>query len=273
MAKKQDLQHLIERMESVLNTLLQWFCSNGMKVNTAKTQMMVLGTKAMLRNFPPVTLKFGNSTVTDSKCVKSLGVLLDRHLNFEQHVNSVKNKATGILIALTHVRHVVPAQVMPQIVQSLVLSIVRYCLCVYGSCNNTQIHNIQKIINFCARVISGRRKRDHISDVVERLKWLDAKHLIHYHTACSLHKTLHTGTPPQIAHTIGPPRNLLHTHATRRSAELSLPRIRTESGRRRLAYRGAALLNELDIGEGVPFKSSLKETLLRRQLEERRQVE
>ena len=59
--------------------------------------------------------------------------------------------------------------------------------------------------------------------------------------------------------------NAVHSHATRRSAELSLPRIRTGAGRRRLCCRGAALLNELDLGEAVPFKATLRKTLLERQ--------
>ena len=136
--------------------------------------------------------------------------------------------------------------------------------------NVTQSRKIQKIINFCARVVSGRRKFDHISDTIDRLEWLNANHLIQYHTACSLHKTLRTGTPAYIAVTIGPPRGAVHSHATRRSAELSLPRIRTESGRRRrLCYRGAALLNELDVREAVPFKATLRNILLNKQMSER----
>ena len=266
--KKSDLQHLVHRMEAILSSLFQWFCANGMKVNTAKTQMVVFGTHAMLRNFPAVSLKFGNATILDSKAVKSLGVTLDRHLNFEMHINSVQSKCTGLLIALSHVRHVVPTHLMPKLVQSLVLAVVRYCLCVYGSCNDTQMRKLQKIINFCARVVSGRRKFDHISDIVERLGWLNAKSLVQYHTACSLFKTLRTGAPAYVARTIGPPRNAVHSHATRRSAELSLPRIRTEAGRRRLCYRGVSLLNELDIREDVPFKSTLRNVLLEKQRKE-----
>ena len=173
-------------------------------------------------------------------------------------------------MALSHARHVIPAHLMPKIVQSLVLSVVRYCLSVYGSCNDTQMRKIQKIINFSARVVSGRRKYDHISDVVDRLGWLNAKHLIMYHTACSLNKTIRTGTPAYIAQTVGPPRNAVHDHATRRSAELSLPRIRTEAGRRRLCYRGAALLNELDGWEAVPFKNTFQKALLVKQRNEMR---
>ena len=36
---------------------------------------------------------------------------------------------------------------------------------------------LQKLLNFGARVISGRRKYDHISDVLKDLEWLTAANL------------------------------------------------------------------------------------------------
>ena len=60
-------------------------------------------------------------------------------------------KCTGILIALSHARHVMPARTLKVVVQALVLSIVRYCMSVYGSCGVTRMARVQKIINFCAR--------------------------------------------------------------------------------------------------------------------------
>ena len=47
---------------------------------------------------------------------------------------------------------------------------------------------VQKVINFGARVITGRRKRDHISDALRYLTWLPARELVIYHTLCLLIK-------------------------------------------------------------------------------------
>ena len=101
------------------------------------------------------------------------------------------------------------------------------------------------MLNFCARVVSGRRKHDNISDVIRSLGWLTAEQLVHYHTASSVLKTIITGAPPYIAGTIGAPAHTFHDHHTRRPTHRTLPRIRTETGRRRLCYRGVKLLNDL----------------------------
>ena len=56
--RKKDIQRLTTSMEHALRIVFDWFCHNGMKLNAKKTQMLVLGTPAMLRNLPPVTLRF-----------------------------------------------------------------------------------------------------------------------------------------------------------------------------------------------------------------------
>lgn len=251
------------QMENALNNLYQWFCHHNMKINEAKTQMIVLGTTGMLRNMEPVSITFNGAQVQESRVVRNLGVLIDRNLTFKDHVDSIVKRCTGTLIALNHAQHVIPRSTLPCLTQALVISILRYCLSVYGSCSNTQLHRVQKIINFCARVVSGRRRHDHISDVVQNLSWLNAERLSKYHTVCAVHNTLVTGFPVSIHSTIGIPAAQLHDHHTRHANDLTLPRIRTESGRRRLCYRGVSMLNDLRLDVNEPmFKKSLKSALL-----------
>ena len=60
-----------------------------------------------------------------------------------------------------------------------------------------------ELLNFGARVISGRRKYDYISDVLKDLRWLDAHNLIRYHRLCLVHSVDTTGRPESIADTLG----------------------------------------------------------------------
>ena len=98
----------------------------------------------MLRDLPPVTLTFCGNVIHDSGVVRNLGVSVDWHLSFRTHIDTVSRKCTGILVALDHARHVIPRSVMKAITEALVLSIVRYCISVYGSCTETQLNRVQK---------------------------------------------------------------------------------------------------------------------------------
>jgi len=236
-----------------------------MKLNSKKTQVIVLGTPGMLRNLPPVTIQLCGTAIPESRTVTNLGVTIDRHLNYQSHIDAMTNKCTGILIALSHARHVIPKTSLKAIVQALVISIVRYGISVYGSCGTVQLQRVQKVINFCARVVTGRRRYDQISDAVQQLGWLTATQLVDYHTVCSVQMAVVTGNPECIAESIGPRANERHSHDTRRAVLLTLPRMRLDTGKRRLCVRGADLMNELHVDPRAPgFRAKLKREILDR---------
>ena len=105
---------------------------------------------------PPVVISFCGSTVPDSRVVRNLGVTIDRHLNYQSHIDVMTRKCTGALLALIHARQVISRSAIRQIVQGLVVSAVRYGMSVYGTCGEQGMHRVQKILNFCARVFTGQ---------------------------------------------------------------------------------------------------------------------
>jgi len=214
----------------------------------------------MLRNMSPVEISFCGSTVLDSRVVKNLGITMDRHLNYQSHIDVMTRKCTGVLIALNHARHVIPNTVMRSIVQGLVASIVRYGLSVYGTCGEHQMRRVQKILNFCARVVTGRRRYDHVSDVFLNLRWMSSSELYFYHRLCMVHNVIVTGIPKALVDTIGETGDQRHTHATRNSDLVTLPQIRTETGCKRLDYSAIHSYNQLPF---TPLNKSFRRQLQR----------
>ena len=98
-------------------------------------------------------------------------------------------------------------------------------------------YNASKVINFALRVVTGRRKFDHISDVLEELGWPSptARQLHKQHSLRLLHKILVTGEPQALASQIRANPSL-RASSIRQDADLALPRVRTESGKRYLLY-------------------------------------
>ena len=239
--RKDDLAYLISRMEEALSDLFTWFCTNDMKVNASKSQMIVLGTRQMLRGLQPISIRFAGTTVCESATVRNLGLVMDKHLSYHEHVNHVVSKCTGSLLALSHARHVLPPNSLKPIVISLVVSVVRYCIAIYGTCGTTELSRIQKVLNFCARVISGRRKYSHVTDILRDLNWLSAANLALYHRICSVRRVIVSSQPTSVACTL---ETLDHGHDTRHSGRLRLPRIRTEAGRRQLVHSGVNSYND-----------------------------
>ena len=262
---KSDIVHLTQRLESALCTLFQWFAEHQMKVNSNKTQLIVFGTRQMLHDLPKTSINVNGVTVEEIQRVKSLGLVMDRHLSFEPHVNQLVAKCTGLLIGLIHAKHRLPRDVMPALVNGLVISLIRYCITVYGNSNAQTLARIQKLLNFCARVVSGRRKRDHVRDVLKELNWLPAQDLLTFRTLCSLKGIMTQRQPEDLSNQFKTVRTVRAGRTTRQDNLLAVPRIRNESGRRRFAYRAARAYNtlppEIREARAASFRSKVRDQL------------
>ena len=260
---KQNIHDMIMCLESELAVVFDWFAQNSLKLNSSKTQVIVFGTRAMLRDLPTVSVRVGNDVVSERREVKNLGVYMDRYLTFSDHFDHVVRKCTGTLIALVHLSHGIPVSLMKQIVVALVLSMIRYCISIYGTCGATQLHRIQKLINFCARVISRKSKYDHISQEVRRLGLMTAQQLVTYHQMCLIRRILVTGEP----HELSLFSSADHEHRTRYAHRLVTVRARTCAGERRIFNGGVRKYNDLptEVRDAVSmggFKRALERVLL-----------
>ena len=84
-----------------------------------------------------------------------------------------------------------------------------------------------------------------MSDLLERLGWLGAESMANYHTLCLTHKVRRCGEPEQLAASLSTVAEArVAERITRQDSLLSVPRSRTEMGRRRFC-RGPAMYNAL----------------------------
>ena len=121
--------------------------------------------------------------------------------------------------------------------------------------------------NFSARVISGRRKYDHVSDVISALAWLRVPEMISFFELSLMHGILTFGKPDLLRSWF----TFNHEHVcrdTRQSHHLTLPRVRNNHGKRRFVYRVAEKYNRLAITNrysslaAPSFKAKIRNLLL-----------
>ena len=266
--RPRDSDALVNSLERNLAALSLWFRKNGMKVNANKTQLIVLGTCQNLRLMPQIQVEFMGAMVVGSRTVKNLGVVFDQNMTFSAHVDDVVRRCTGLLCGLSHSSHSLPRDTLQTIVQALVVSTLRYCISVYGVCGITQMARLQKMFHFGARVISGRRKYDHISEVLKDLNWLTVGNMHQYHSLTLLKQILFAGQPESLYSSLVT-RGDIHHRVTRQADRLDRPVIRTDSGRRRFLFSAATAYNALpqslrDMGPRR-FRPELREYLLTKQ--------
>ena len=76
-----------------LSNVLQWMNANSLILNTAKSEALVVS-PYVRKSEPPVTFEIGKDFFRSSISAKYLGVTIDNHLSFNQHITLLENKVT-----------------------------------------------------------------------------------------------------------------------------------------------------------------------------------
>ena len=137
------LNTLKQRVESTLETALNWFTQNRLKINTCKTKLLVIKSRQrkMVGNF---CIKFGGNDIKPSPHAKILGVYVDSALSWEKQVSQACHRCYSVLFGLSKLRNKIPIETKKLLVQALVFPHIYYCLPVWGGCVKTQSERIQK---------------------------------------------------------------------------------------------------------------------------------
>ncbi len=89
---------------------------------------------------------------------------------FDVHIDEPNKKVMGVVMFLNRVSEHFDKSTRIIVVLSLVLSLINYCINIWGSTCKTLLHSVQKLQNFPAKVaIRGARKYDHATPFIEEL--------------------------------------------------------------------------------------------------------
>lgn len=90
-----------ERAQIMLKSLEQAAYKYSLTFNASKTQTIMLGRGAELETRP--TILFNDHPLTYSNTIKYLGIMIDRHLYFYDHITYITNKARQAIFGFTRI--------------------------------------------------------------------------------------------------------------------------------------------------------------------------
>jgi len=152
-----------DMLGSGLNSCHQWLVDNKLSLHVGKTECILFGTKAKLRNVPEFCVAFDNQVIKSQDNIKYLGVSMDSTLSGESMVNSVINKVSGRLKFLYRHALILNQTLRKNLSSALIQCHMDYC-CTSWYSGITQKHqkDLQIAQNKIARYILSLSSRGHI---------------------------------------------------------------------------------------------------------------
>ena len=209
---------------------------------------MVIFQSKRIRQNPDFSVRFGSDSVHPSHSAKVLGVVLDRHLSWHDHISLVVKKCYCILVCLARTHRRIPRCTKQLLIEALVFPHIRYCLSVFGGCGVGERKRVQKVINFAARIVTGIGRRDHVTPALAELGWLKVDDLIAESDIAAMRRILCAPTPPELLRSRIEYRSDVSVRQSRAtvSEQLQLPRVRTELAKRSFLSRATRAWNRMN---------------------------
>ena len=133
-----------------LTVVCEWLRANKLTLNANKTKYVIFGTKQNLSTKPDPHLQVVTVNIECVNSMKYLGVIIDKHLTFDEHITYVINKSSKIL---SRARDYLNKSAKILLYKSSVLPHLDYCDPIYMCATEENLYRLQQIQNCVCRIV------------------------------------------------------------------------------------------------------------------------
>lgn len=166
--KSRNLEILNEEVTNTLNDVMEWLNANNLEVNLSKTKIIYFNTGRIPKNYIPP--KVGETLIRCETSVKYLGIMIDEHLNWKEHVKMVCDKLAKFVFAIRRLRLTVSQNAALVAYHGYVASTLTYGLLLWG--NSVDIIQAFKMQKKAVRALCGKGPMDSCRPLFKKLNLL-----------------------------------------------------------------------------------------------------
>ena len=146
-----------------LENLKNWCNANKLQINPKKSISIYVPPKLNI-NEEKLKILYNNCTLACCDSSKSLGVIIDKKLNFQCHIHAIENKAARAVGILSKVRCLFPSSTLLLLYFALIHPHLLFGLVLWGNtANSTYLSKLHRLQNKAIRIISNCNYRSPIT--------------------------------------------------------------------------------------------------------------
>ena len=215
-----------------LRDISKWCAKNSPVINHKKTKLVVLAQHNLLRGYLISPYPCWAKLFYQCQLLRiSRYTLINIYLPYQ-------------LVQMGRIKHLLDRKTLLLLINSFIFSKLFYCSSVWGNTSKRNLHKLQLVQNFAARVVLGLKKFDHISQGRRSLKWLDVTEKVLFNDLVLVFKCVN-GLAPDYLGKYFIKRSAVHNKNTRGCNNFVVPRCRLSMGQRAFYFRGPKEWNGL----------------------------
>jgi len=241
----EDIASTTSRIEACIEEIRSWMAANFLCLNDDKSEIMLLGSKSFLKKVSSISLQIGSHTIKSTTHARNIGAIMDNTLNMQQQINNTCKGAWFLLRKVGMIKEYLSQETCERLIHAFITSRLDFMNCLLFRTPKTHLDKLQRVQNAAARMLTGTKKREHITPVLKELHWLPIMQRIDYKILLFTYKALKGLAPKYLSDMIKP---VSHSRTLRSSSKLLLEVPRSQSatyGDRGFSIAAPVLWNNL----------------------------
>ena len=258
------LNNLIDRLNTELISLNNWFKANKLSLNTKKSCFMIFHRSRIKPNVINKVV-IDNHELTQVNSAKYLGVIIDHKLNWIEHISYVKSKMSKGIGIMYKARQFLTKKALLMLYHAYIFPYMTYCIEVWGCASQTQLNCLFLLQKKIIRIMNFSHYLAHTNPLFLTMKVLPLRKIFFYKVGLIMYKYSLNLLPECIAH-LYLRNDSIHEHNTRGCHELRvLPGAKTFSNISARIWNVLSNKINCDVSMSI-FKCNLKLFLLNNEL-------
>jgi hypothetical protein len=256
----------ISKIEECINRIQKWASNKYLKLNSAKTEFIVFGTKKQLSKIAISEIEINNVKYQLKSVVRNLGIFLDSQLQFSHHIDKICGAAYANLRMLQTIRSSMSDNQFAILSHALVLSRIESSPSLLYGVDDKQLKKLQRVIKATFRATYRFKRCDRIANEMTKRGWLSIIERILLRLLIILHTVITTGKPSYPSGLITHSSNE-HALRSQSRGDLTTIGVRTEMGNRAFMSAAPRIWKQINvemrrISKSDSFRSEVKKWLL-----------
>ena len=179
-----NIEHIINKLESDIRNLDEWFQTNYKLLNQSKCQFLIIESNRTQRT-EKAEIKLSDKYIAETSKGKLLGIQFDNKLTMSDHIKQICIQASNKLYALARISQYLDEQKGKILMKSFITSKFNYCPIIWMYCQRKSNNLINRIHERASRLAYT----DYSSDFNSLLEMDNSVTIHHRNILCLLKYT------------------------------------------------------------------------------------